>query len=191
MRVVRRHEDMEKAQEELQRAINEAVRLVEYSSIWPVIYQEEADRLKRLFPDSIVEIEHIGSTAVPGMPAKPIIDIMAGLTSLVEADTLLKQLCMSDYTTSSEFNATLTDSRWLMKQKGGHRTHHLHLVVYNGDKWKRRLQFRENLRSNPFIALEYARLKSDLADKYKRDREGYTKAKTEFIERHSNAATPN
>jgi GrpB-like predicted nucleotidyltransferase (UPF0157 family) len=182
---------MDKAQEELQHAINEAVRLVEYSSLWPGIYQDEADRLRRLFPDSIVGIEHIGSTAVPGMSAKPIIDIMAGLKSLDEADALLKQLCMSDYTTSAEFNAALTDSRWLMKQKGGHRTHHLHLVVHNGDKWKRRLQFRENLRKHPLIALEYARLKSDLAVKYKCDREGYTKAKTEFIERHSNAATPN
>lgn len=168
--------------ESLARAINEPVRLVEYDPDWPASFRAERDRLLALFPDRLLGVAHFGSTAVPGMPAKPIIDLLAGVTSMQSADELIEPLLEARYTTSHEFNATLTGRRWLMRWANGRRTHHLHLVVFQGMEWRRRLAFRDALRSDPSLARQYADLKKHLAAEYRTDREAYTRAKGEFIE---------
>lgn len=168
--------------ESLDRAINEPVRLVEYDPDWPASFRAERDRLLALFPDRLLGVAHFGSTAVPGMPAKPIIDLLAGVTSMQSADELIGPLLDVQYTTSHEFNATLDGRRWLMRWANGRRTHHLHLVEFLGTVWRRRLAFRDALRSDPSLARQYAELKWDLAAKYRTDREAYTRAKGDFIE---------
>jgi GrpB-like predicted nucleotidyltransferase (UPF0157 family) len=115
------------------------------------------------------------------MPAKPIIDILAGVNSMAEADALVEPVCKAGYTTSAEFNATLGDRRWFMRWANGHRTHHLHVVVRGGPVWLDRLRFRDALRSQPTLAANYAALKSDLAARHTADREAYTDAKAEFV----------
>lgn len=169
------------ADDSLTRAITEEVCLVAHDSRWAERFIEERDRLLDLLPGRFVAIEHIGSTAVPGLSAKPIIDIIAGVSSLSEADALLEPLCARGYETSAEFNATLSDRRWLMRQALGRRTHHLHLVVFGGEAWIRHLQFRDVLRADVAIATRYEYLKRELAERHRHDREAYTDAKTTFI----------
>lgn len=168
-------------QQSLHDAIYEDVALVPYDACWVSQFATERDRLFALFPGDFIAIEHFGSTAVPGLSAKPIIDILAGVESMSHADTLIDPLCRAKYTTSIEFNATLQERRWLMRWANGHRTHHLHIVVYGGLQWRRRLEFREALRSDPALAARYEQHKQRLAAEFRADREAYTDAKAEFV----------
>lgn len=127
--------------ESLNRAIHEEVALFPYDPNWPSMFEDERDRLLRLFPGEFLAIEHFGSTAVPGLSAKPIIDILAGVDSMSRADALMEPLCHSKYTTSMEFNASLVDRRWLMRWADGRRTHHLHIMVFGSPEWDRRRPF--------------------------------------------------
>ena len=164
-----------------ERAIHEAVALVPYDPQWPLLFAAERERLMGLFPSQLLDVQHFGSTAIPGMPAKPIIDLLAGVESMAVADSLVEPLLSSSYTTSAEFNATLTDQRWFMRWFNGRRTHHLHVVVLGESQWYRRLRFRDVLRSNAEIAHRYALLKKQLAAQHCADREAYTHAKAEFV----------
>ncbi len=168
--------------ESLERAIHERVMLEPYDPAWPDRFATERRRLLDRFADALCGVEHIGSTAVPGLPAKPIIDVMAGVDSLADADALMAPLLAAGYVTSAEFNAALTDRRWLMRHAEGRRTHHLHLVVHDGRLWRERLAFRDALRSTPALAERYALLKAELAARHPDDREAYTRAKGEFVQ---------
>ena len=165
----------------LTRAIHEDVVLCPYNPEWPTRFLAERERLLSMFPTQLLDVQHFGSTAIPGMPAKPIIDILAGVASMAMADALMEPLLQSGYTTSTEFNATLLDRRWLMRWADGRRTHHLHLVVLDGTQWRRRLHFRDALQASRELATGYAELKRQLAALHMADREAYTLAKTEFI----------
>lgn len=155
--------------------------LHEHDPGWARAFERERDRLHALLPGTFVAIEHIGSTAVAGLPAKPVIDLMAGVESLDDADALVDSLCGNGYTTSREFNATLADRKWLMRWRDGHRTHHLHIVAMDSAPWRDRLAFRDALRSDAALASRYAALKSALASTNPDDREAYTDAKAEFV----------
>jgi GrpB-like predicted nucleotidyltransferase (UPF0157 family) len=168
-------------QESLLAAISEHVGLHEYDPGWPGAFAAERERLLALLPGAFVEIQHIGSTAVPALAAKPIIDILAGVPSMAAAGVLTEQICKCGYTTSAEFNATLHGRLWFMRWANGHRTHHLHVVAHAGQVWREHVNFRDALRSRPELAARYAELKAELAQKYSTDREAYTDAKDEFV----------
>lgn len=170
------------AGDSLEQAILERVQLVPYDLQWPVRFEQEKRRLRGLCPE-LEEIEHIGSTAVPGLAAKPVIDLLAAVASMAVADALIPRLCENGYVTSAEFNATLRDRRWLMRHAEGRRTHHLHLVLPGSDAWHSTLQFRDLLRSKPALAEAYVRLKQSLVEQMGADREAYTAAKGEFVRR--------
>ena len=172
---------MMNAQESLVAAIYEEVELLAYDPSWPALYAAERERLSSLLPGVFVELQHIGSTAVPGLAAKPIIDILAGVESKAAAEAIAERICLSGYTTSAEFNETLNDRKWFMRWANGHRTHHLHVVVHDSNAWHERLRFRNALRSQPELAARYAALKSQLAERHATDREAYTDAKAEFV----------
>lgn len=165
----------------LQAAIHEEVALRAYDPRWPGLFEAERERLLSLFPDDLIAIEHIGSTAVPELVAKPVIDILAGVASMAAARALVGPLCAEGYTASAEFNATLADRQWLMRWAGGHRTHHLHLVVHGGPVWAQRLRFRDALRADAALAARYAALKAELAARHPGDREAYTEGKAAFV----------
>lgn len=167
--------------ESLQAAIHEDVVLQAYDARWPALFEVERERLQCLFPGAFIAIEHMGSTAVPGLAAKPVIDILAGVESMAAARALVGPLCANGYTTSAEFNAALADRQWLMRWANGHRTHHLHLVVHGGAVWAQRLRFRDALRGDAALAARYAALKAGLAAQYPKDREAYTEAKAVFV----------
>jgi GrpB-like predicted nucleotidyltransferase (UPF0157 family) len=164
----------------LDRAIHEEVSIVGYNEEWPQQFEAEHKRLVASFPQ-LLQVEHFGSTAVPGMPAKPIIDILAGVESMEVANSLFEPILTSGYTTSREFNATLPDRRWFMRAVTGRRTHHLHVVLLGGAQWRTRLRFRDILRANSSLAQQYSDLKFELAAKYRHDREAYTDAKSRFV----------
>ncbi|MGP9768057.1 GrpB family protein [Halomonas sp. AOP13-D3-9] len=167
--------------ESLNRAIHEEVALFPYDPTWPTLFEKERDRLLALFPDQFLAIEHIGSTAVYGLSAKPIIDILAGVASMHQADDLLEPLRRAKYATSLEYNASLKGRRWLMRWAQGRRTHHLHLMVYGSEEWHRRLAFRNKLRADTKLAQRYEKKKRLWAVEFSSDREAYTAAKGGFI----------
>lgn len=177
--------------ETLNRAVHEEVALFPYHPNWPLMFEDERDRLLRLFPGEFLAIEHFGSTAVPGLSAKPIIDILAGVDSMSRADALMEPLCHSKYTTSMEFNASLVDWRWLMRWAEGRRTHHLHIKAFGSQEWDRRLAFRDVLRASTELAQRYEKNKQFWAAEFPSDREAYTAAKADFIREalnHHNSA---
>jgi GrpB-like predicted nucleotidyltransferase (UPF0157 family) len=157
---------------------NGRVELVEYSPLWPALYEAERERLEPLL--DALEIHHIGSTAVPGLLAKPIVDIVALVDDL---DAPVVALIESGgYQYPWAFNGTLAHRRFLCYPRASHRTHHLHLVDDRAEL-ERRLRFRDRLRADPTLAAEYAALKRALAARYPEDREAYTEAKAPFIRR--------
>ena len=168
-------------EQSLAAAVNEPVALCAHDPAWAQAFELERDRLRALLPGAFVAIEHIGSTAVPGLAAKSIIDIMAAVESLEGVETLIERLCDNGYTTSAEFNASLTNRKWLMRWRDGHRTHHLHIVVAESAQWHDRLAFRNALRNEPALARRYAELKTELAVRHQDDREAYTDAKSAFV----------
>ena len=154
------------------------VELVDYDPSWPRRFAAERDRLAPLLPGA--EIHHIGSTAVPGMTAKPVIDIMALVGELDEP--IERLVAHGGYQFPEHYNTTLTRRRWLCRPSATHRTHHLQLVD-DPAELERRLRFRDLLRADADLATEYAELKRALAARHRGDREAYTAAKSAFIAR--------
>jgi GrpB-like predicted nucleotidyltransferase (UPF0157 family) len=156
------------------------IEIVDYDPAWPVRFAEELDRLAPLLPDA--EIHHFGSTAVPGLAAKPVIDIIALVGDLDEPIQAL--IDQAGYQYPLAYNATLERQRWLCRPSAEHRTHHLHLAL-DREVVDRRLRFRDRLREDGALREQYAALKRDLAIRNRTDRATYTEAKSSFIERHS------
>ncbi len=107
---------------------------------------------------------------MPGLSAKPIIDILVGVDSMSRAYCLMEPLCFSKYTTSMEYNASLVERRWLMRWADGRRTHHLHLMIYGSEEWHRRLAFRNSLRESTELAQRYGQNKRCWAVEFTSDR---------------------
>lgn len=162
-------------------AIHEHVVLHAPDPAWPARFMEERERLLGLGRGLFIDVQHIGSTAVPGLAAKPIIDLLAGVASMAVARGLADRVAGWGYTGSAEFNATLADRQWFMRWADGHRTHHLHVVVHDSPAWRDRLRFRDVLRADPDTAARYAALKQRLAQAHAGDREAYTQAKEGFV----------
>ena len=159
---------------------NAQVEIVEYDPAWPAAYAAERERLAPLLPAG-VQLHHFGSTAVLGLAAKPVIDMIALVDDL---DAPIAALVQSGgYQYPAAFNATLAHRRFLCYPTAAHRTHHLHLVD-EPEELERRLHFRDRLRADPVLASEYAALKRALAERYRDDREAYTEAKSGFVKRH-------
>jgi GrpB-like predicted nucleotidyltransferase (UPF0157 family) len=176
----RSHEVSEAAAADLARAggRDATVEVVEHDSAWADRFTAERERLTPLLGDA--EIHHIGSTAVPGLAAKPVIDLMA-LVDDVDApvENLVQR---GGYAFPVAFNATLHDRRWLCRPSAAHRTHHLHLVAQRAEL-ERHLRFRDRLRADPGLAAQYAAVKRELAARFPDDRERYSEAKGAFVRR--------
>jgi GrpB-like predicted nucleotidyltransferase (UPF0157 family) len=155
--------------------------IVPYDANWPAQSAAECERLEPLLRTWLAgPIEHIGSTAVAGMPAKPIIDLMAPVHSL-EASRPAIQAAESVGYCYAPYKAALM--HWFCKPSPAHRTHHLHLVPPGSATWRERLAFRDALRADASLAREYAELKCAVARQSCGDREAYTAAKGPFIAR--------
>ena len=156
--------------------------IVEYNPQWPALYEEEKARILGLIGHKVVALEHVGSTAVPGLGAKPIIDIMVAIHRLTNAEECILPLQSTGYEYVPEYEDTLPERRYFRKGPPGARTYHVHMVELTSDFWERHLLFRDFLRTHPEVAGQYYQLKKELAAKYSSDHEGYTEAKKTFIE---------
>lgn len=161
---------------------NATVVIGDYDPQWPVSYKEENDRIQAVIGHQIVAIEHVGSTAVPGLGAKPIIDIMVAVRRLTDADECVEPLTSIGYEYVPEYENEIPERRYFHKGPQGARTHHLHMVELGSDFWDRHLLFRNFLRKHPEVARQYYQLKQELATTYASDRRAYTEAKASFIE---------
>ena len=157
------------------------VTLVDYDPSWPEKFEKEPDAITDAIGQWIVgSIEHVGSTAIPGLRAKPVIDMMVPVESLATSQPalpVLKELGCEYWPYKAEV------MHWLCKPSDAYRTHHLHLIPLTSQLWKERLVFREYLRRDPVVRSEYAGLKDELATRHRDDREAYTEGKTAFVER--------
>jgi GrpB-like predicted nucleotidyltransferase (UPF0157 family) len=158
-----------------------SVVIVDYNKQWPRMFAAEAQAIKQAL-GAMVQIEHVGSTAVPQLAAKPIIDIMLGIEQLTAAPQLIAPLHALGYTYVPEYEAVMPDRRYFRKGPPAGRTHHLHLVERTSRFWEQQLLFRDWLRTHPVDAARYAALKRELAERYRHDRHAYTDAKTALIE---------
>lgn len=156
--------------------------IVPYDPDWPTRFRREYEPLADVFRDEPAAIEHVGSTAVPGLGAKPIIDIMVGVSALKHVGERIAHLLALDYAYVPEYEVELPDRRYFRKPRAGPRSYHLHCVVRGGDFWRRHLAFRDYLRHNPDAARAYYELKIELAAEYRFDGVAYTEAKSGFIE---------
>jgi GrpB-like predicted nucleotidyltransferase (UPF0157 family) len=157
--------------------------IADYDPAWPRLYARERRRIRRALAGRIVAIEHVGSTSVPGLAAKPILDIMAGVESLDDAAACIEPLRRIGYDFHPELTARvgIDDDRLFLKGPRGIETVHLHVTEYGGGFWQEKLLFRDFLRTHPEVAEQYAALKRTLAPQFS---EGtpYSMAKTEFVQ---------
>ncbi len=170
----------------MSRSLNDGIELVPYDPQWPEMAKTEIKILRAaLPPNSILDIQHVGSTAIPGILAKPIIDIQIAVASLpaikkIAIDTL-KTL---DY----QYWAENPDPERMFFVKGmppfgERRTHHVHIVEPSSKHWQGKIRFRDYLIVHPEAVREYEELKKELALQYTQDREKYTEEKSDFVNR--------
>lgn len=170
--------------------------IADYDPGWPEKFEAERALIVRTCrPRAFVRIEHVGSTSVPGLAAKPIIDMMPGLRSLDDAMPLVPLLESIGYEYVPAFEHDTPSGpgmplrRYFRKDEHGERAYHLHAVEVGSSFWVEHLLFRDYLRTHPEDAAEYARVKRELASAYNATLTpasdiniGYTDRKTDFIE---------
>lgn len=155
------------------------IQLHNYQHVWPEIFAEEKAEILS-FLDQDYPVEHIGSTAVPGMKAKPVIDLMLGLPRLDLNGSFIHALQKAGYTYVPKLE--WKERYFFRKGEPGNGTCHLHIKAYEGNEWRDKLAFRDYLMKHPEKAMDYQRLKSRLAVTHKKNRSRYTAAKEPFIQ---------
>ncbi len=163
--------------------MSDEIVVIPYDPSWPHKFETARARVAFLLGDRAIAIEHIGSTSVRGLSAKPVIDLLVGTASLVDADACAAMLVADGWDFPEDVNDAIEDRRFLRKLDHDVRTHHLHVVVHRGDLWNGYLDFRDKLRRHDDLAHEYESLKRSLAEKFRDHRERYTASKTEFVAR--------
>jgi len=160
------------------------IEIVDYDASWPRLFEEERAVLERtLPPDQVLAIEHAGSTAIPGLAAKPIIDIFIAVPSIeVARATLVASIEAIGYVYWAE-NPDKTRMFFVkgMPPYGERRTHHVHIVEPTSEQWRRALAFRDYLRDHAEETERYLQLKRELAQRHRSDREAYTRAKDSYV----------
>ncbi|MEM8570967.1 MAG: GrpB family protein [Pseudomonadota bacterium] len=170
----------------VERARAETVKVADYDPEWPKLFEQEAKRLRSLLPEaSISRIEHFGSTAVPGLAAKPIVDVLVEVPDLLivhrQIAPILTKHCYEYFWRPGPLGMPDIAYTWFIRRDvHGVRTHHVHMISPSSPYWDR-LIFRDWLRAHPDTATEYGNLKRRLARDQK-DRGAYARAKGRFIE---------
>ena len=150
-----------------------------YDPLWTKKFEKEAPLIKGIIADNCISIYHIGSTSVPGLAAKPIIDIMAVVRSLEKVDTVAEKFSEIGYEYLGEFGIT---GRRYLRKGGDERTHQIH--IFQADDWNnigRHLAFRDYMRTHKKERDEYAKIKKDLAQEFPYDIDGYCDGKENFV----------
>ncbi len=156
------------------------VSLSSHNKNWSSIFESEKNKILKVLGNKVIDIQHIGSTSISRILAKPVIDMAVGMKSLKNGKQIIKKMGDAGYFYRPKYGRT---DQHILFAKGNEdkRTHYIHIMKYNGVIWKRDLKFRDYLRNNPKKAKEYENLKKKLAKKYPNNRPLYTEAKTNFI----------
>ncbi len=154
------------------------IEVVPYDPEWPVLFAQEAEAIRAIAPDCFVAIHHIGSTAVPGLAAKPVIDIMPIVTDLGLLDQINSGMEDLGYIVKGEFG--IPGRRFFLKGLID-RTHHVHAFEEGSGGLMRHVAFRDYLRCHPDEAEKYAELKMKNAAQFPHDNDGYCDAKHDFV----------
>jgi GrpB-like predicted nucleotidyltransferase (UPF0157 family) len=161
--------------------------VTDHNPAWPAAFEREAAALRPVFGEWLVAIQHIGSTAVPGLKAKPVIDIMPIVTDISAVDALVDQMSTLGYATRGE--GGIAGRRYFFRDIGEIRTHNVHVFAEsNTDAIVRHLAVRDYLRAHPDAVAAYGALKADLAQRVNHDIEAYMDGKDEFVQRLQAAA---
>ncbi len=164
------------------------IEVVEYDPSWPERFESEKKRLVDTLGSIVIEVHHIGSTAVPGLVAKPIIDILIEVQDLTALDACNGEMEAIGYTVKGEFGIP---GRRYFQKGGSDRTHQVHAFTRHDDNVIRHIAFRDYLLSFPAIAEEYAVLKKRVAKQCNDDIEKYCDGKDAFIKHHEKIAESN
>lgn len=161
------------------------INVVQYQSGWKEKFKQEKELLQKALGKYALQIEHIGSTSIVGIDAKPVIDIMVAIKSLQEAKEIIPMLVDIGYIYRPD--DTIPERMFFAKEyKPEYRTHHLNLAERESKFWKNQIIFRNYLRKNHQVADEYVILKKRLAEEYEKtktlDREGKTKFVTKVLD---------
>lgn len=181
--------DMETLEQKIKRVMKEEISIEPYNPVWPPMFQNEKEHLLTYLPNNLIRrIEHFGSTAVPNLAAKPIIDMLVEVTSLQETREKIVPILESqgyDYFWRPTWGDNIPPFyAWFIKRNtNGIRTHHIHMVENDFVEHWDRLLFRDFLIKHPETAKKYESLKLRFTNEFQYDRVTYTKSKTEFIQR--------
>ena len=154
--------------------------VVEYDPSWPGLFEAEREILLEALGDNVVDIHHIGSTAVPGSAAKPVIDILVEVADIEALDGLNREMEAIDYEPKGEFGIP---GRRYFRKGGDERTHHVHAFKCGDSNVTRHLAFRDYLIANPQIAQEYGELKKSIAETCDKDISRYCDRKDAYVKR--------
>jgi GrpB-like predicted nucleotidyltransferase (UPF0157 family) len=157
--------------------VPDSIVIVDYDPEWPEEFERVRDRAARAMGEVAVSIEHVGSTAVPGLAAKPVIDLIVVVRPR-EVRAAIERLAAIGYVHQGDLGVV---GREAFCVPGGKRRHHLYVCTEDSEELPAELAFRDRLRNEPVLASAYADLKRQLAVRHRDDREGYTRAKTEFV----------
>jgi GrpB-like predicted nucleotidyltransferase (UPF0157 family) len=159
--------------------------VTEYDNDWPLLFEEIAQPVREAVASLGAQVEHVGSTSVPGLAAKPVIDIDVVVGSADDVPTAIERLRSLGYVYQGDKGIR---GREAFMWPPGASPHHLYVVVQGSQPYLDHLEFRNYLRDHPEVTREYAALKTKLAEQHSDDRLGYTDAKTEFVTRVLRAA---
>jgi len=152
-----------------------------YSPEWPHEFEREAERLRALLGEEIVTIHHIGSTSVPGLDAKPIIDLMPLVHDITRIDSYTDRMTAAGYHAWGEYG--LPGRRYFTKDAGEFRTHNIHIYAANDPDVARHLAFRDYLRAHPAGQQEYVAIKRTAYAQHPADINAYNDSKNDWIKR--------
>ena len=155
------------------------IEVAPYDPGWADQYRAEEEKLRRVFGDETVAIHHIGSTSIPGIKAKPIIDILVEVRDIERVDARNEAMTALGYEPKGEFG--IPGRRFFIKGGEEHRSHHVHVYGNGHPEIARHLDFCDYLRAHPEDAHRYSALKEELAQQFRHDPTLYTEGKTEMI----------
>lgn len=155
------------------------ITVIPYNSDWPTMFEKEAEKLREIFGDLILEIRHIGSTSIPNMWAKPIIDITLVVTDIRKVDSYNDAMRSAGYEVKGEYGILFR--RYFQKEINGVRTHNIHVYEIGHPEIDRHIAFRDYLRKHIEEAKIYASLKRELAVKFPHDMDAYINGKEDFV----------
>lgn len=163
--------------------LNRPIVVMDYDPCWPVLFAQEKAALLSAIGDEVLQIEHIGSTSIPGLAAKPVIDIGIGIRNLLDAPGLFPYLEHLSYIYEPALEQLLPERRFFWKGTPVIHTYHLHLTEVDNPVILKPIRFRDYLRKHPGAAREYGELKKELAERCRQDMDAYVAGKTAFVER--------